>query len=451
MNNPGQKFRDPSSLILATLVALSLLGSWLYTKDTPGLDYYVAWVAADVVKSDSKMNIYDPSSRYKLAVLYRNKADMQKDAPRQKELAAYRKQLPMTATPFLYWVTASLATGDYEKDLTRWHLLSLVLLTASILVTCRLMGYSIATSCAFMLPLVVWFTPFYSDLRVGNVNSFQLGMIGLIVWFQSRQPGSGYLFTAGLFTGLLVMFKPNLAPVAILLAGGWAVRQQYQKLAISIAGIATGVFTAMLVSSFWIGSATAWFDWFSRVLNLVKYSPGEFGGNYAVITQFTSGTGPWVQLVTAIALCLLVLVLLWWGRKRAAAPETDTAVNSQEFLENTCLVAMGCIIMMLASTTVWLHYYLLTIPMLIVALRPWQAQRKMGVIPILMLRVLPVVALVLLMETALKTVIGSEGRSYWAMSTTASALILFVVGLWQFGYGFNAKPHHQPVEEPAAH
>lgn len=451
MNKTGQTFRDPSSLILACLVALSLLGAWLYTKDAPGLDYYVAWVAADAVKNDSTLNIYESSSAYKLAVLYRNKADMQKDAPRQKELAAYRKHLPMTATPFLYWVTAMLSGGDYEKDLTRWHLLSLILLTASILVTCRVMGYPIATSLALMLPVVVWFTPFYSDLRVGNVNSFQLGLIGLIVWLQSRKTEPGYLFAAGLVTGLLVMFKPNLAPIAILLAGAWVVRQQFRQLAISTGGMMAGAFTAVLVSSFWMGSATAWIDWFGRVMRLVKYSPGESGGNYAVISQLISKPGPWGQLVVAIALCLLVLVMFWWGRKRVPASASDTATREQAVIENTCLVALGCIIMMLASTTVWLHYYLLSIPMLIVALRPWQENRKMGVIPILMLRVLPLIALVILMETALKTVIGSEGRSYWAMSTTTSALTLFVVGLWQCAYGFRVQTFHQQDPEPAAH
>ena len=75
MKGVSNHFKDPITLILLILVAISLLGSWSYLKEAPGLDYYVAWAAADAVNNDSPNKIYDRSSRYKLAVLYRNKAD----------------------------------------------------------------------------------------------------------------------------------------------------------------------------------------------------------------------------------------------------------------------------------------------------------------------------------------------------------------------------------------
>ena len=451
MKKSGQLLKDPLSLILATLVSLSLLGVWVYAKETPGLDYYVAWVAADTVKNDSPQNIYDPSSRFTLAVLYRNKADATQDAPRQKQIAAYRKQLPMTATPFLYWVTGVLASGDYEKDLTRWHVLSMILLTTSILVMCRLMGYSPATSLALLLPVVVWFTPFYSDLRVANVNSFQIGLIGLIVWLQSRQTVGQSIIAAGFITGLLVMFKPNLAPIALLLAGGWAVRQQYTNLGLSLGGMAAGAVTALLVSSIWLGSATIWLDWLDVIQQVVDGGPGKSGGNYAIITQIFSGPSPLGQLIAAVLLCTLCLVLFWWGRRGTSIPGIETTGKNSEFIENTCLVAMGCLVTMLASTIVWIHYYLLTIPMFIVLFRPWQKPGSLKIIPFLMLRVLPLIALVVLMKTALNTLVSGDGRSYWAAATMSSALILFVAGLWQFGYGIRSHPDQQADGGPAAH
>ena len=83
------RFRNPLTLVLATFVALSVLGAWKYAEDTPGLDYYVAWVAADAVKNNNKNYIYDPASGYKLPAQYRNKADAAKDAPRLKQIAAH--------------------------------------------------------------------------------------------------------------------------------------------------------------------------------------------------------------------------------------------------------------------------------------------------------------------------------------------------------------------------
>ena len=72
------RFRDPLTLVLAVLMALGVMGTWDFAEETPGLDYYVAWVAADAVKNSNKNYIYDPASSYKLPSLYRNKADQAK-------------------------------------------------------------------------------------------------------------------------------------------------------------------------------------------------------------------------------------------------------------------------------------------------------------------------------------------------------------------------------------
>lgn len=99
------RFRDPLTLVLATLVALGVMGAWAYAEDTPGLDYYVAWVAADAVKNNNTNYIYDPASGYKLPLQYRNKADEVKDAPRLKLIAAHKQEMSFTATPFLPFCT----------------------------------------------------------------------------------------------------------------------------------------------------------------------------------------------------------------------------------------------------------------------------------------------------------------------------------------------------------
>lgn len=452
MKGIGQHFKNPLSLILASLVVLVLLGVFHYAKETPGLDYYVAWVAADAVNNDTPHNIYDSSSRYTLAVLYRNKADALENAPRQKLIAAYRGgQLHMTATPFLYWVTGLLSTGDYEKDLTLWHLISLVLLTSSILLICRLLNYPLATSLAILLPVLIWFSPLQSDLRVGNVNSFQLGLIGLILWLQSRQANSKYLFAAGLMIGLLVMFKPNLGPVALMFGGGWLVRRQFLKLGIAIGGMATGAASAVLVSSLWMGSATAWLDWFNLIRILMGHGLSKSGGNYATITEVTSTISPPGQLATAVILSLLCLAFFWWGRRGISVATAGPDNNNREFVEDALLVATGCIITMLASTVVWFHYYLLIIPMLLIALRPWQEPGPMKIIPTLMLRVLPVMALIVLMELAVPAIFGGDEDRFRSASTIISVSTLLLVGLWQLGYGIRAQPDPKVVEAPDAH
>ena len=431
--------REPLNLILAALTALSLLGAWQYTKEYPGIDYYVTWVAADAVRSDTPHNIYEASSRYNLTVEYRNKADALRDAPNQKLVAGHIKELMMTATPFLYWVTGTFATGDYENDLASWQMISLLLVVTTIIVLCSLLRYSVSTSLVILLPVLVWFIPLYSNLRVANVNSVQLGLISLILWLLHRQAHGRNLFLAGILTGLLVMFKPNLAPVALLFGGAWVVRKQPAKLLVSLSGMAAGAFVAVLVSSMWLGSATAWLDWFNYIRQFVDGGPGERGGNYAIITQVISDTGPLIQLLAAIFLCLLCLGIFWWGRRGVSVAEDDKTVADREFIENATLIAMACLIPLLSATVVWLHYYLFTLPMIIIALRPWREPGPMKVIPILILRVLPTVALVILLETALRDIIGGEGRSYRVFATTTSTIILLLVGLWQLGRGIRDR------------
>jgi hypothetical protein len=430
-------FKDSLNLILSMLVIFSLASAWLYTKENAGHDYYVAWVAADAVKNDSPHNIYDIDTRYKLAVLYRNKADAQQDAPRQKRVSRNRQHLSMTATPFMYWVTGLLATGDYEKDLTIWQHLSLFLFTASVLLSCRLLGYSMANTLVFLMPVLTMMAPLYSDLRVGNVNCFQIGMIGLIFWLQTRSSVSRNIFAAGLLISLLAMFKPNLAPIVVLIAGSWIVRGQFARLRISLAGIVTGVVFALLISSWWMGSATIWLDWLESIRNTV----GNFEdrtGSYSVMNAVSGGLSPLGQLTLALVLCFLCLAVFWWGR-RSRPQQIDDGLNEErETLENTLLVAMGCLITLLASALVWFHYYLLTLPMIIFAFRPWRSPAPMKALPILMLRILPAFALLCLLTTNVITVLTAsfiDSEDFWPMASMTSVSILFIIGMWQLAYG----------------
>jgi hypothetical protein len=146
----------------------------------------------------------------------------------------------------------------------------------------------------------------------------------------------------------------------------------------------------------------------------------------------------------------LCLAFFWWGRRRTADAVDHAALLQRERLENICLVALGCIVTMLASTLVWLHYYLLTLPMLLVALRPSREPNRMKIMPFVMLRVIPVTLLVMLMETAMQTALGVDGGSYWNTATMTNTVGFYVIGLWQFARGFRAEPDPQADAAPAA-
>lgn len=355
-------------------------------------------------------------------------------------------------------MTATVSVGDYETDLTVWHALSLFMLTTFILVTCRILGYSVTSTLAIFIPVVVWFVPLHSELRVGNVNSFQLGMVGLAMWLQSRSQGGGnhskYLFAAGVVIGLTVMFKPNLAPIGLILAGGWLLRRQYSRLVTGISGMLTGVLAAILVSSWWLGHASAWLDWLKVISGAVGAAPSK-GGNYSVIRQLTGGLSSTGQLLLALFLVAVALALFWWGRRRQSSLSTNPEIQStdqssnRQSIEDTLLVAMGCMIAMMASALVWVHYYLLTIPLLLVLLRPWDEQEQGSYTRVLMQRILPVVAMVALMDSAVPRLLEIEAGKFHAIASMTYLVMMFVAGMWQLAYGVEKTPQsYKPVRQP---
>ena len=172
--------------------------------------------------------------------------------------------------------------------------------------------------------------------------------------------------------------------------------------------------------------------------------PGRSSGNYSPMVEASGGMEMSIdlginnQFALALLYCLICLAALWWGRRRAARRMLPHGADEdRERLENTALVAIGCIVALLASSLVWIHYYLLVIPMVIFALRPWNSSQPMNLLTVLMRRLVPVFALVCLLDTEILTLLdGLVGRGdYWAWAGATSAISLFVVGLWQFVFG----------------
>jgi hypothetical protein len=219
---------------------------------------------------------------------------------------------------------------------------------------------------------------------------------------------------------------------------------------LSTSGMATGAVSAFLVSSWWLGSFTVWFDWLTIMNRTIRHFGGG-GASYTTIANAAGVTGPLGQTSMTILCCLLCLAFLWWGRRRDSSVIAIDSDSDREKLENTLLVAMGSIVLMLTSTLVWLHYYLLTIPMFIVIFRPWQDQAPANMLPTLMQRILPAVAFICLMDTAALTIFGLGERGYWVKAATISVSLLFVGGLWQFVFGINRQPGRKAAVEPDVH
>ena len=428
------RFYDPAAFVLFVLVVLSFAGAWNYAEELPGIDYYVAWVAVDATRNGSEHTIYSKEGRYRIGRQYRAAALEENPDSRQAASAQIQSVPHMTATPFLYWVIRLFSSGDYEADLTVWHAIALVLFVFGVVVFCRMSGYSTTALLAIMLPCLVWMEPLHADLRVANVNSFQVGMLGLILLLLARDPDRRMLFAAGFVLALLVMFKPNLAPVAVLLPGAWLIRGQYHKLFTALAGMVAGTLIALVVSSYFFGGLTAWLDWIrsisSQTYQFVEASQGNFSPGRSFKLGFQG------QAILSLALCALVLVFFWWGgkadgNKPAHRGGQQKVITSVEYAQ---LLGLACLVHMFVSPLVWTHYYLLAIPMLIVAFRPWPEVSHRNLLSFLLHRVLPAIALLCLMATPIRGFFDMENLDFYAMVNLTAICILALLGLWQLRY-----------------
>jgi hypothetical protein len=139
------------------------------------------------------------------------------------------------------------------------------------------------------------------------------------------------------------------------------------------------------------------------------------------------------QLALALGLCALTLLSLWWGRRRDGNRPggAGTLDEGRELIEYGQLLALACLIQMLTSRLVWLHYFVLAVPMLIVALRPWSGKLPRGFGSVLLHRVLPVLALLLLLQGPLAESLAADPVLAANRACVVAALILFGLGLWQ--------------------
>jgi hypothetical protein len=440
--NLYKSFNDPTTLVLVLLAILGLYGGWIYTQKSVGVDYYVAWTVADTLRSDEEYRVYDRRDKRRLVQDYRKKARTGDKTSRHAAVA--RLSFPeVTASPFLYTVVYALSTRNYETSLTIWGSLSLVGFTAAILLFCRLLGFSAAATLVLYVPLIFWGIALQSDLRVGNINSIQLGLVALAFFLLSRDTKTPYLFSAGALIAMIVVMKPNLAPVSLLVLSAWLIRGQGRKFLIGLLGMTAGALFALGTSSLVFGDVGIWLEWLDRLFRLTRIDMPAAAGNYDMLRSLdrTTGSsglrlGARGQVVLAMAICAITLGFLWWGRKndKSRLEQESEAGRKRELIEYAQLIAMGCVVQMLISPLVWVHYYVLAIPMLIVAFQPWSRAPTYSISAITLQRLVPALIFVASLYGPHWKLPVDDVNEVHAAVMLVSVAILYVIGLWQLRF-----------------
>src|SRR5207249_4594757 len=112
-------------------------------------------------------------------------------SPRQRMAAQERAVLQTYSTPLLYSALGALTSGSYESDYRVFQLLSLAAGVGAVALLARLLGYSWLATLAAAVVFSDWYEPFLSDVRVGNVNRLELGLLALFLWLRGGRQGRG--------------------------------------------------------------------------------------------------------------------------------------------------------------------------------------------------------------------------------------------------------------------
>jgi hypothetical protein len=410
--------RSDAALVLLILAAgFSLLGAWRFGNRSAGVDFYQFWAAGLAVRSMEVGNIYSQAERVRIGAEFLRRAEAKPGAERERAVAEHRKVLPTYHSPLLYTVMGLLSSGDYETDFGRYRHACLVLTLASSLVLCSLLGYSALQTLAFLVVLLAWFEPLYSDLRVGNVSQLQLVTIVLFLWNQSRSASTPRDLLGGLLLGVSILFKPSVVLVVGVMGLSWLLARDFRKVRDQCLGMAIGAGFGLLAAGAYFGTLGVWLD-FVAILPIPSEIVPFSEGNYAPAAQILELSG--VQIAPYLSLLLLgVTAGLLWRRIEAVRGSRP---------HDFAVAALGCQFFLLASPVAWVHYYLLCLPACLLALRAEGVGSRA-----LARRLLAGVALVPLVRSPVTQQLWNAYPHTYAVGVSLAMLILFALVLCQLG------------------
>ncbi len=412
------------------MAILGVAGSWNYGVKCPPDDFYQFWVVGQALSKSADASIYSPAEQRRIGDRYYKMFKSTTTSDLVLRAAEYRRTLEIYSTPFLYSVFGIISTGIFEVDLSGYRAVLIAAAVLSVTAISRIFGYSLIGTTLSVVFFVTWFGPFLTDLEVANVNSLQLGALALFLVIMARPEKQAAGLLAGLVLGLAVMFKPNLFFVGALLVISWLICRRYETLVFVGLGIVFAAIIAIISSSLFFNSWHCWFEWLRTVQSMPDGIIKREMGNYGLAQVISDLTG----VRTSIYLLLLFMSIVALGVWTYWRPET-TLVNREhregkdhlEFTQDALMVSTGCLIYLLSGPLVWIHYYVLAIPMLLFALRSRsETESETNPTPRPYL-----VGAVLLGLTChpVATLLGISGGSFFSVVFSVSAIVLFGVAL----------------------
>jgi hypothetical protein len=378
----GKWIATGKKIVALGIVLIAGLSAWGRGTRPSCIDFYQFWVVGRAVGQHQARDVYTAAERQRLGELHAREAlaaqvaSATPDVPSKRIQAAQQRQVLETfSTPWMYTIFGFAASADYDGDQARFQTVSTLAFVLAIALFGHLLGYGpIGIALWVLIFTSSWFKPFSDEVIAGNVNRLQVAFLALFVWLASRERWKHAQLIAGFVLGAAILFKPNLAIVAVVLAIGWGITRQFGKLARQAIGVAIGALAAFGISCAYFGSVHIWIDWIRTIPELLAQGTSA-GGNYAFSRLLLDRAGFSMTRTLPLELLVIIGIVLVRARSRQQkeverdlGTADDRARDSASF--DILLVGLGTTISVLTTDLVWLHYYLLCVPLAIFALRP---------------------------------------------------------------------------------
>jgi hypothetical protein len=372
--------RAPAALRVLTLMILIFLAisQWLGEQARfNGVDFYQLWGvgAAQKLSGHSLGSPYTERERY--AVVLNDYAGTV-DYPSLTTASAVWKRLALTATPLLY-VSFSMLPRDYSVAIGLFRGLQLLLFLLAFCILGIQYRYDRFQMACMALLFVLFFGPFRSDLRVGNVGSVQLFCLAVILALAESLANGRQLpprATLGVLllssSAAVTLAKPNIGLIGVLMAAHLWIRHGgrfFARVAIPTVAVCAILY---IIPCVYFGSWRVWYEWYEFFTRSGSKTPASLSidrGDYSSALFVASWLGVNVHaaalaMAAVLIVSLLCVIVVSPGALRGAGSSraaTIVGALRRIFSDSTLVIAGGIALTIAISPLVWFHYYVLII------------------------------------------------------------------------------------------
>jgi hypothetical protein len=356
--------RASATLIVLVLVQLVIAQSLNLFPNLVAIDFYQYWAVGAARKlSDQPLGSpYKNHREYTTVVRdYAKRTDQAQLTLNGRVLGPFG----FTATPFLYVLFGTLP-ADYPRALVLFHALQLLFFVGAVVLLGVTYRFEMFRAVCLALLLVLGFGPLSSDLRLGNLGSFQLAAFSALLYLASRlRQAPRVILGALLLTGLtlLAIAKPNVALVAVFMALHLWVAHGGRFFVLAALPAVVAAAVAAVAPCLYFGSWTVWQEWYGFVFgrNPSALARPAGGGNYSTALLLARALHVDVWAVAGVLAALLgasaVAVTVASAVRDGGVWHVLRRALDRVFGDPAFAMAIGVTLTLALPHLVWYHYY----------------------------------------------------------------------------------------------